>query len=322
MRQYFDLFIYLANWGTRRFSLSLPRRLVEISDLRKSSVEHDAVTITSLPEKLVIDVCRDIEADDWDDGSGWLASLAPLRADVLNGDLRVLYLIWLMGVETGEVPDEALEPMSGIGSMTAPLDAFAEFFCIDQDLIAAAASKRETRAMDSSPAIGDYIRSLEEEEKVALLLRLHDGDDPHLGAELRRRVRAKVGSSTDTSQKRRTAMELRATASRLAAERERAAAERTQAERAREEQKRAEEKERRLAALSIRGEAAWREIESLIELRSAPGYDEAVALLTDLRDLACKQGRRDEFVRRLAEVRARHARKGRFLAGLSSAALN
>ena len=213
--------------------------------------------------------------------------------------------------------------MSGIGSMTAPLDAFAEFFCIDQDLIDAAASKRETRCQETAlPAVEDYIRSLEEEEKVALLLRLHDGDDPHLGAELRRRVRAKVGSSTDTSQKRRTAMELRATASRLAAERERAAAERTQAERAREEQKRAEEKKRRLAALSVRGDAAWREIESLIELRSAPGYDEAVALLTDLRDLACKQGRRDEFVRRLAEVRNRHARKGRFLAGLSSAALD
>ena len=92
MRQYFDLFIYLANWGTRRFSLSLPRRLVDNSDIERSSVEHDAVTITSLPEKLVIDVCRDIEAEDWDDGSGWLASLAPLRADVLNGDLRVVYL--------------------------------------------------------------------------------------------------------------------------------------------------------------------------------------------------------------------------------------
>ena len=217
-----------------------------------------------------------------------------------------------MGVETGEVPDEALEPMSGIGSMTATLDAFAEFFCIDQDLIDAAASKRETNARDSTAAVEDYIRSLEDEEKVSLLLRLHEGDDPHLGAELRRRVRASVSSSTDTSQRRRTAMELRAAASRLAAERERAAAERTQAERAREEQKRAAEKERRLAALSVRGEAAWREIESLIELRSAPGYDEAVALLTDLRDLACKQGRRDEFVRRLAEVRNRHAQERSF----------
>ena len=82
-----------------------------------------------------------------------------------------------------------------------------------------------------------------------------------------------------------------------------------------------QEKTRRLAALAIRGEAAWREVERLIELRSAPGYDEAVAMLTDLRDLACQQARRDEFVHRLAEVRNRHARKGRFLAGLSSAAL-
>src|SRR5438105_1230335 len=41
-------------------------------------------------DNLIIDIHRDeVEAnEDWDDGSGWLAALAPLRADVLSGDFR------------------------------------------------------------------------------------------------------------------------------------------------------------------------------------------------------------------------------------------
>jgi hypothetical protein len=33
--------------------------------------------------------------DDWDDGTGWMGSLISLRADLLRGDFRCLYLGWL-----------------------------------------------------------------------------------------------------------------------------------------------------------------------------------------------------------------------------------
>ena len=51
----------------------------------------------------IIDISRDeIDPEDWDgrqrlDGG----ALAPLRGDILHGDLRVFYLFWLMAVEDG-----------------------------------------------------------------------------------------------------------------------------------------------------------------------------------------------------------------------------
>jgi len=46
---------------------------------------------------LVIDIQQHEDGgyDDWDDGSGRLAALAPLRTDLLSGDLRLFYLLWL-----------------------------------------------------------------------------------------------------------------------------------------------------------------------------------------------------------------------------------
>src|SRR6266511_3570966 len=35
MERYFDLFLYLANWGSRRFSMRLPVRLLDASDIER-----------------------------------------------------------------------------------------------------------------------------------------------------------------------------------------------------------------------------------------------------------------------------------------------
>ena len=51
-----------------------------------------------------------IDLDQCYDESGQLAALAPLRGDMMQGDLRVFYLVWLMAVENGLVDDEEMEP--------------------------------------------------------------------------------------------------------------------------------------------------------------------------------------------------------------------
>jgi hypothetical protein len=54
-----------------------------------------------------------IEREDFDgadDATDWLSSVIGLRADIAGGDERPLYLAWLLGVQCGEVDDDALEP--------------------------------------------------------------------------------------------------------------------------------------------------------------------------------------------------------------------
>src|SRR5271166_5972308 len=153
MERWFDLHLYLANWGTRRLMIRLPKRLVDRRLLDRFLGEIDCAKVRVAGENLILDIWRDeVEFEDWDDGTGWLAALAPLRADVLAGDLRLFYLLWLTAFETDAVEADAAEPMPGIGSMTASLGAFADFFGIDPDLVQAAAERpADASANEISP---------------------------------------------------------------------------------------------------------------------------------------------------------------------------
>ena len=152
MERWFDLHLYLANWGARRLMICLPKRLADQRLLKTFLCKADCVVLRASGENLILDIARDeVEPDgDWDDGSGWLAALAPLRADMLAGDLRLCYLLWLTAVEANAVAADDPEPMSGIGPMTGALEAFTAFFGIDPYLVQAAA-ERSAGAGTASP---------------------------------------------------------------------------------------------------------------------------------------------------------------------------
>jgi hypothetical protein len=87
MEQWFDLHLYLANWGSRRLMIRLPARLLDRPLLDGLLKQVDCAGLRTLGEHVILDiVCDEAESDDWDDGSGWLAALTPLRASILAGD--------------------------------------------------------------------------------------------------------------------------------------------------------------------------------------------------------------------------------------------
>ena len=47
---------------------------------------------------------------EWDEAESRLASLVPLRSDLMRGDHRAMYLGWLLAVQFQEIPDDAPEP--------------------------------------------------------------------------------------------------------------------------------------------------------------------------------------------------------------------
>jgi hypothetical protein len=314
MDRYFDLHLYLANWGARRLMIRLPKRLVDVSRLDSFLRDVEWVEVSEKGDNLIFDICRDeVEPDtyDWDDGSGWLAALAPLRTDVLSGDSRLFYLLWLAAIEEEGIDDGAREPLSGVGPLTGALEAFAEFFALDPDLVAAAAER--TCDSGSGEISRDAARAalvaMPEREKTELLLRLVEGD-PHVAAELKGKVRT---FSAQPSAGLRTAGDLRARAAAIRGERERMEVEKQEAER-RRKAKEAEKAQRvRLEVAKRRGTVIWSDIEAEIERRNAPGYETAAGLLFDLKALATDQGTLADFARRLEAIRQRHARKGKFI---------
>jgi hypothetical protein len=310
MEKWFDLHLYMANWGSRRLMLRWPARLVDRHLLDTFLGKVDYVTIRCVGQNLILDINIDeVESEDWDDGSGWLAALTPLRADVLGGDLRLFYLLWLSGVEAEMLSLDEAEPMPGIGPMTGALEAFA------------AAAERFADPLAEQPASSETVRpiiaAMTDREKTDLLARLVDGD-AHVASELRSFIRQRLMSDIDAPPvATRTVGQLRARAEAIREARERAQAEKVAAEKRRREEEAERSRRARLDAIRRRGEIVWREIDTEIERRNATGYDKAASLLLDLRAVSEDEGTREDFVRRLREIRDRHARKERFIERLT-----
>jgi hypothetical protein len=320
MEGWFDLHLYVANWGTRRLMMRLPKRGCSCKDIVSFIREVDWVEVWTSGDNLIIDICRDeVEPnDDWDDGSGWLAALAPLRADVLSGDLRLFYLLWLTAVQDNLVADDEVEPLPGIGPLTGALEGFAEFFGIDPDLVQAAAESGATDAAISKDRLRQTVAAIAEEEKSELLLRVIEGDI-RVVAELKRRIREKSSKPSATF---RAVGALRTRAREISEARERAEAERREAERCRLAQEAEKARRARIQVLKQRGAKVWREIEEEIERRNASGYDRAAGILSDLQALAIEEGSQDDFNRHLASLRARHERKRQLIERLTGLGLS
>jgi hypothetical protein len=320
MERWFDLHLYLANWGTRRLMIKVPKRFVNQADIDRFLREIDWVEVWTSGDNLIVDIHRDeVEAyDDWYDGSGQLAALAPLRTDVLSGDFRLFYLLWLTAVQDEVVPEDELEPLPGIAPLTGALEGFAEFFGIDPDLVEAAAELSADDAAMSEDAVRKALAVIPERERVDLLLRVVDGDT-HVATELRNRVRKKNPARAT----HRTASILRMRAKEIAEARERAEADRREVERRRQVAEAEKARRARLKILKQRGASSvWREIEQEIERRNPTGYDNAISLLSDLQALAVEEGNQDDFDRRLGSIRARHEKKAKFIERLSKLGRN
>ena len=317
MERWFDLHLYLTNWGTRELTIRLPKRLVDRSGLDSFLDGCRLAEVLESGENLILDILDDSEPgdEDWEDGSGWLAALAPLRADLLSGDLRLLYLLWLAEVEIGDRKDDETEPLSGIGPLTGALRAFAEFFRIDPDLVEAASEAHAGIMHGDLPAdaIRAVVAAIPEDEKTDLLRRLVEGD-PHVGAEIQRHART-AASPADSAMPatRRTVSDLRRRAAAIREGREAAEAEQREAERLRQEREEKEAQRARHRHLRRKGEAVWDEIEHEIDRRNASGYGRAAGLLSDLKVLTDEDGAAAAFIDRLNELRLRHSRKWQFI---------
>ena len=312
LEQHFDALLYIANWGTKQLAFRLPKSAVAIDQLRPYTLGNEESVLLDLlitPQHIILNLeTREDEGYGWVEGEGLLDPLIPLREAILRGDLRALYLFWLRCAEEragwvdaedeNEERDPLIEPPvpPGLSQLDPALRAFAEFFAIDQDLITAAAEASPNVTTTDEP-LDRWVTLLPETERNAFLLRVARGE-PHVGIELLRRLRevGGVGKPTTSTAPCRTFAELQVAAKNqepLRIQRERETAERARLA--------------KLADLAKREAQIWASIPGLLTKRTASGYDEGIALLAELRDLAVHQGQRAAFDARLAEVTAPYA---------------
>ncbi|MFA6289948.1 MAG: hypothetical protein WC661_21400 [Opitutaceae bacterium] len=357
METYFDAHLYLANWGTRNLYLRMPTSLLDLEAV-SGYLAEGGFEAWEAKGKLILSFISENENGGYDDdsdygegqddigfdeddeggadGSGRLAALLSLRTELAEGDVRPLYLGWLLGVFCGCVDEGDPEPPvpSGLGDLTGAQAELARFLKIDSDLIDAAAEKsprrRSTdgkRGAEDAAGLRAWLAGLPDEQRVAWLARTSEGESAEVGAEIRRgwleesKARRPISEKINAGAEpdRRTAGELLRRMETLAEERKARAAEKAAREKALRDHEAAVLRERYLNFQALREPELWTEVHEHAASKLPKRYDAAIRLLVDLRDLACRRNDSAAFSARLGAFRESQVRRPSLLARIDKA---
>ena len=302
LAQYFDLMFYIASWGSWRLTFRLPEAIAN-PEWFQPYIVTDAISLTQSGKYLVLDIqINDEEGmQSWIEGEGWLSELLPLRDDLLSGDLRLLYLVWLRVAPSlagyAFDDDDPVEPAipPNLGQLSQPLKAFIELVELDPDLVAASAQASLRYKSTSDPPLETWLPALSEAERQDFLLKLVRRE-PHVDLQLINRLQELAGATRSVPQstpghRRLSELEEISKTVRTGREnKERDAARKKQIQ--------------TLEALAPKEVQTWKRVMELIEIKQAKPYDEATTLLKDLRDLAEFQGRLSEFIQRFERLKS------------------
>lgn len=317
MEIYFDAFIYVANWGTRRLVFRVPKRLLDLETASMYCTD-ESLSCRTKNEHAILSFDSEEEGGDWEEGEGWLPSLTPLRSDLLQGDLRSLYLGWLVAAQEGQLEEDTLEPPvpPGLQELGVPLRSLADFLRIDPDLITAAAegSAPQQACALTHDEIAEWVAQMPPKAKDAVIAALLEGKDAHFTVQFRlcavREIQSARNSGGDfRDSERRSVGQLMARAESITKERKKKEAEIRAREKAKRERERAEAHKKHIESLVGKEDGLWSKVDALIATRQPNRYDEAVSLLQDLHDLAgiADQGR--TFSSRMNALCREHGRK-------------
>jgi hypothetical protein len=341
LSRYYDAHLYYANWGSRQVMLKLPSKLVDMKVCEQYWADPGC-TISRGKGSVVFDFCPSFEdggewEEVWDSGDLGvsLARIAGVRGEIATGDLRGLYLAWLAAYGRWEVDEESFPPEdedrleppvpAGLGRLTGPQRALADFLRVDRDLLAVAAASSPERSGATAGDVEAAIRGLSEKDRIGLLARVAAGEGEPVRMELARLATLDGSGAACDPERLRTVGELLDAAAehreqRLDRERLAAAAE-ADARAAEEAARERIERDRRLREVARDPEAAWERVDQLVATSRPVEYDEAAQLLDDLWALAQRDGHRESVRPRLVELRTRYARRPAFQRRLDERAI-
>ena len=327
MRRYFDAHVYVAGWGACLLYLRVPKGAFDAEVLRA----FETTTVVSVEQTETHWVLGWWlgGSDNYDrfaeeDGRGWMGRLAPLRDELLSGDMRPLYLGWLAGVSFGEVDEQAgePEPPPGLSRLTAAQHALAEFLEVDPDLLTAVGlfDRGDAERDSEGDAQRDvWIAALPAAEKSAILKLLLAGNAQQAERRLKsgflawqreRRPIEKRGA-------RRTVAELH----KLAASAAEARKDREAVQRKKAEAERRARREAYLRTLAADFDQFWQAADMLAERGIASAYEKVRYALVDLSDAYALCAAGADFDRKLIQFMARHGKRGALVRRLADAGL-
>lgn len=325
MRRFFDVHVFLANWGDATFMVRLPKDAIE-QEILKVFCTSPHLEVEKLPDHWLLTWSIG-ETEDYDrfgfvEGNGWMARLAPIREELLRGDLRSLYIGWLRAVTTNEIDPDELEPLAlkGLQELTAAQQALAEFLEVDMDLLTGAGlDSRPAQAEEADEtAIDAWLDNLPKSEVRGYMRQMLGGQGAIAERVLKRRYAAWQSKSVSVGQTLgRTVADLWKLA-------EQAKGLRLIEEAKACRQAEAERKKMRdtwLAKLSKDFPRAWKTAHDDANKGHASAYDAACRQLVELRDAYNQHASPAAFQTEFQQFMAEHRRRRAFVERLEKAGL-
>jgi hypothetical protein len=299
----YDIHLHYANFGIRKLLIHLPHNLPETPGARPYFAA-DGLEFLKDNEGQggILSISPSHEPGDQEelwDVNEILDRLVPLCTEILEGDLRPLYLAHLAVMSDAEHdPEETTEgPVpAGLGNLTAPQRALADLFGLGDALVAAAAEGNSAPPVqaDAGGLHARWLASLPQATKDAWLLDwladAHSSARRDMLAECRK---SRPTAAWPTVQADRTIADLQKAAEDIHKNAVRKAAE-----------KAAQQRAKRLADMAADPTPTLRETERLVKLCSRDSYMEIAKLLKDLREALAGTKGSD-----LAEMQAQKLKK-------------
>lgn len=311
LHEFFDGFLYWANWGSPELALRFPHGTLP-TDLITGYDFDDFVTFTQDTDYDILDIhFGEMEGpDEWIEYE--LGSLITIRDELLEGDVRSLYIVWvasqnMMGNDEEEEDDEisnapAVPP--AFGTLTEAQQALAELLQVPEELLVAAAQHSNT----AMPSINDdfvaWVKSMPQDRRNDYLIRLahnESGLSRLLVKELRELGSGKTKAPTVTGE--------HVTYATLLAESEGVKI-RLEHEQFEQEQL---ARQRHLQDAHAHQGDYWRQVDLAAVRGTGTGYDEATRLLVELREAADHFKETPAFQARFRTWVKSHLRRPAFL---------
>lgn len=302
LSRYFDMMLYVTNWGTRRLLIKLPAEVVPYNSLKPYEAmemeDYLHCEVKKRGEHILIDLVQNEEGGGgWMEGEGLLDEMLELRAQLLAGDYRLLYIAWLYcQAYSEEASAETVEPPlpPNLKRLDASLKSFMNFWEIPRDLISAASVASETIDTSAQQNLSSHIGQLSEAEKDEFLRRLLE-DDPQAKLKLMKRLREFAGSKGTTNPGSRTLADL-----------QEATARQSEIRLEKERQQAAKALEKKMKRIGYYQAQMWKDADKSAALKSARGYKEAAREISELKAYAKYSGEMTQFEEKLEAFMQRY----------------
>lgn len=174
MVDYFDIFFYFANWGTRLLKFKVSEKYLS-EDVVKQYCNGDSCWYKVVDGMVIITFQSELEGCDDEYLDNECASILPVRAGLLMGDRRLLYLGWLLNASDGSYEETEFEPPipPGMKQLTPSLQAVADFLWISDELINVAVKNSSPSKINGrqTKQLRTWVKQLSEETKDDMLVK-------------------------------------------------------------------------------------------------------------------------------------------------------